>query len=165
MNLHQAIEFIEESDKFKKFIKEHNHYTLAHAFCTVEKAGQSPWQIGYYSKKTTKIATFTADEEVIQGIEDEAFIKQGHVPPLAIDDVTTSYDEAMKKADNIHQEKHKAENITKKIVILQTLEGKPTWNITSITHAFNMINVRVDATDGTLLHSETQSILNLGQRV
>lgn len=163
MNIHQAIEFVEESEKFAEYKKEYPEAYLVHCFCTYDKE-QSPWQVGYYSKETEKITSFTAGDEVIMLPEDEAFIKEGHVPELHEKDVKTSLDEALEKAEALRLENHSAENVTKRIIILQRIEGKPVWNVTLVTHALNMLNVRVNAMNGEQVSFTADSILNLGQR-
>lgn len=163
MNIHQAVEFVEESEKFKDFKKENAEAYLAHGFCTFERE-QSPWQVGYYSPSTQKITSFTAGEEVIKHDEDEAFRKEGHVPPLALEKVTLGLEEALAKAEEVRKEGHSAEDVTKHIIIVQTIEGRPVWNITLVTHAFTLLNVRTDASTGERVSFTADSVLNLGTR-
>lgn len=163
MNVHQAIEFVEESKKFEEYKKEHAEAYLVHCFCTYDKE-QSPWQIGYYSKKSEKITSFTAGEEVIMMPEDEAFIKEGHVPRLQERDIKLSLDEALKKAEELRLQNHSAENVTKRIIILQSIDGKAVWNVTIVTHALNLLNVRTNATTGEQISFTIDSVLNLGRR-
>lgn len=165
MEFRQALEQVQESEEFKQFKQRSSDSYLVHGFCTIEKDEQSPWQVGFYSKKTEKIASFTATPQVGPPQEDEPFIKEGHVPALEEGKVKATLTTARKVAQKVYADKHKAENVVKEIAILQTLEGKPTWNLTLITHAFNMINVRVDAQSGVLSSTETHSVLDLGKRI
>lgn len=167
MNVFQAIEHVEESKKFKNFSseKKSDKYYLAHAFASGDAKGISPWQISYYSKKTKKIVPFTADEEIIQGPEDEAFRSEGHVVPLNMEPVKTSLDDALKKAYEFKDVNNKAENITKSIIILQQDGDYPVWRITLVTHAFSLLTVVVNAVNGEVASTHADSVLNLGQRV
>ena len=164
MNVHQAIEYVEESEKYQQFTKAHPEYYLAHCFCTIDKQGQSPWQIGYYSQKTEKIVSFTADEGVIQHDEDEAFRKEGHVPQLDDKQVSISVEEAITHTDKYKEEHHRAEDITKYIVILQMMQDAPVWNITAVTNVFSLINMRIHADTAEILETNVDSVLNLGKR-
>lgn len=163
MNIHQAQEFVEESEQFKAFKKDNPDSYLVHGFCTKDKE-QSPWQIGYYSKTTKKITSFLADETVTTLPEDEAFRKEGHVPAINSSTCTTSLDDALSIAEKIKEEEHRAEDITKRIIILQQLDDVLTWNITLITNVFTMLNVRVNAVTGEQISVTKDSILNLGKR-
>jgi len=165
MNVHQAIELIESSPKFKSFFFDNKDYYLVHCFVMFENEKRGEWQAGYYSRKTDKVVVFTAGEEVTKSPEEEVFKKGGVVEPLDASLVKVSLDEALSKAEGVREEKHSAEKVTKRIVILQTIDGEPTWNITLVTHAFSLINVRVHAGSGEVLHTSSSSVLNLGRRV
>ena len=51
---------------------------------------------------------------------------------------------------NLIDEKYNGEESTKKIIILQQFEA-PTWNITYVTSAMNVLNVKIDATNGKII--------------
>lgn len=164
MRFHEALEHVQDSDVYKQFMKDSEGYYLAHGFCTVEKSGRAPWQVGYYSQDTSRIVTFTADDTVSKHDEDEAFRESGHVPPLEADEVEVSLDDALATAEKVRQDKYPKELVNKTIVILQTLEDVPTWNLTLVTQAFSLINVRIDASSGEVRSQTIDSILNLGER-
>ncbi len=166
MNVFQAVEHVEESKKFKDFSaqKRADAYYLAHAFCTSDAKGQSPWQISFYSKKTKKIVPFTADEEIIQGPEDEAFRQEGHVMELDMNQVKTSLESALKEAHAFKELNNRAENITKSIIILQQDGDFPVWRITLVTHAFSLLTIVVNAANGVVASTHADSVMNLGQR-
>ena len=163
MNVHQAIEFVEENKKHQDYKKKHPDAYLVHCFCTYDKE-QSPWQVGYYSKESRKITSFTAVEEIIMLPEDEAFREEGHVPKLREQDIKLTVEEALAQAEAVREEQHRAEVVTKRIIILQSIDGKALWNVTLVTHAFTLLNVRVDARTGERVSVTADSVLNLGQR-
>ena len=164
MRFHEAVEHVQASKAYKDFMGGRDDYYLAHGFCTIEKSGPTPWQVGYYSRETSKVVAFTADKEVSVQDEEDAFRKSGHVSPLKADEVEVSLDDALKTAEKTRQEKYPRELVTKKIVILQTLEGAPTWNITLVTQAFSLINIRIHASSGEVRSVNADSVLNLGKR-
>ncbi len=82
---------------------------------------------------------------------------------LDIDKVRLSLRDAVKVAEELKNEEHGGETVTKKIVILQTLDGKELYNLTLVTTNFNIINVKVDANSGDVISSSKDSIMDLGQ--
>jgi hypothetical protein len=164
MNFHQAIEYIESSANFKSFFINNKEFELSHGFLTAEGNTLTPWEIGYYSKEKDKIIVFVAKDEIERRPEEEAFKKEGVVPTLDIKDVKILMDQARQIAENLRAKEHSAELVSKELVIIQTIDKIPTWNITLITKAFNMLNVRINATNGDVITSQLTSIMNLGTR-
>jgi hypothetical protein len=56
------------------------------------------------------------------------------------------------------------EIVTKIIVLLQNIDGRPTWNLTLVTMAFSLLNVRIDAATGSVTGATKDSLFNLGSR-
>ncbi len=165
MNVFQAIEYVEDSEEFKKFKGKNPDYYLVHAFCAINKPeDKKEWLIGYYDKNKDRIVSFTAGEEIKKSEEEEAFKKEGIVEELELKKVKISLEEAIKKAMKAHEKEHKAETITKTIIILQSINKKTIWNITLVTQAFTIINVKVNAETGEET-IEKSSVLNLGKRI
>jgi len=164
MNFHQAIEFVEDSKVFKSFFFDNKDFHLVHGFLMIENGKRTPWQVGYYSKKADRIVVFTAEDEVSKSPEEEAFKKDGLVPALDASNVKTSNEDVLSTAEKVRAEKHPHELVTKTIVILQSLDGVPTWNITLVTQAFSLVNIRIDASSGDLITQSASSIMNLGKR-
>ncbi|MBN1274664.1 hypothetical protein JXA12_00020 [Candidatus Woesearchaeota archaeon] len=163
MDAHEAVEFVEGSERFRGFLGEDGSYYLVHCFCTVE-GERSPWQVGYYSRRTRKIVVFTAGKEVVQAPADEAFRESGHVPPLDVGGVSVRLDDALGVAGEVRRERYPHEAVGKTIVLLQVIGGRPLWNLTFITQSFNMLNIRVDAASGEVVADSLHSLMSLGRQ-
>jgi len=162
MQLKLVIKKLEASSMFKKFKEKHPDFYLVHAFMMVEK-GLSEWQIGYYSKKKDKIVVFDVGKEIQQNPESDVFKKGGSVKKVELDKVKMSFDDALELADKHIKKKYSAESVTKKIFILQKVDNLM-WNVTFVTQAFNLINLKIDAATGKMFHDERTSILKLGKQ-
>ncbi|MBU0472211.1 MAG: hypothetical protein KKF89_01065 [Nanoarchaeota archaeon] len=160
MLLKKAIEKIESSKAFKDFKEENPEFYLAHAFTIIDKI-QQEWQVGYYGKKRDKVVVFITGETITKSPEEEIFKKPGHhVKELDLKKVKLTLETAINKAEELVKKKYSAEIVNKIICILQNLETE-LYNLTLITQAFNIINIRIDAKNGEVLRESRQSILGL----
>ena len=84
------------------------------------------------------------------------------VHELELKKVKISMEEALNMVENIRLEKYGKEIPAKKIIILQQLK-KPTWNITFLTSALNVLNVKVDASSGMAIEDSLVAALSFNQ--
>jgi hypothetical protein len=164
MNLNQILKKVEQSKVFRKFIKEHPDYFLAHCF-TMASEGEKKfkWELGYYSEKTDKLIVFETEPKVNMRPEEEAFKKEGTIKKLEVSQVKAGITKALKTCDEVMKSKYPKESITKKIIILQNLE-KQLYNITLVSMSFDIINIKIDAKTGEVLYDNIQNIMSLGRR-
>lgn len=152
---------IEESPVFKEFKSAHPEAYLVHHF-TMRKAGGLDEQVGYFDPETKQITTFSKEPVQLLG-SDKSFSENEEIKPLNMKEVTVTFEDALKAAQEIMNEHYSAQNVTQEICILQHLDTQM-WNMTLITNAFNMINIRIDAANGEVLSHEQRSIMDLGQQ-
>ncbi len=162
MQLQKTLDKLECSDVFKKFHQEHKSYYLTHFFCMYSKGVQSAWQIGYYSRKTDKIAVFEVDGEITMHQEEEVFKEKKFVKELKVEKVM-ELENALEIVENYRKENYPQELENQKICILQNIEEGIVWNITLISLNFNMLNLKLRASDGQILKHSFESILRLGK--
>ena len=162
MDIQEVLEKVKESKVFKEFHEEHKGYYLTHFFSMIAKGEQSPWQVGFYSKKSDKIVVFELDKEVIKHEEEDVFKKQKTVKELKLKDIMP-FEEAIEKAEAYRKANHSAEIEQQKICILQNIGLGTVWNITIISMQFNMLNLKMRASDGHILKHSFDSILRLGK--
>jgi len=79
--------------------------------------------------------------------------------PLNLDQIKMNLEEATKIIDKIKQEKIEIEDINKKIIILQTIKV-PLWNISYITSAFNILNVKINAITKEIIEQNLTPVFN-----
>jgi len=59
---------------------------------------------------------------------------------------------------NILKKNYKSQKYSKIIAILQSL-GQPLWNITMLTEAFEIINIKISSIDGKIISRKKESLL------
>lgn len=150
---------IEAAQIFQNWKKEHHVY-LVHFFCMDEKI-----QVGYYDEKADSIVTFVKEKEVTHSEDKEIFRQEKKIAPLDMGLVKVTLHEAIQKIEAIQKQKYPGDMVSKKIIVLQTLNNVPTYNITLITMTFKMINVRVDAGTGDVLEEKMQPIMDFVQTI
>jgi len=150
------------SDEYKDFEKNEEGFYLVHASMIREYSKKGSWEFGFYNESRDRIVTF-GTEPIARQPEQEAFKKEGIISPLDLEKVKIGYEMAMTICEKLRMEKYSSESINKVIAILQKLH-KQVWNITLVTTAFNLINVKIDAATADIISSNISSILNLGVR-
>ena len=161
MDFKHIIHKIEDSDKFKEFIKHSPHYYLVHIF-SLKDDNPSVWQIGYYSKETDKIVVFEYANNAISIHEpQEALKEENHIQKLDMAHLEVSMDDAIQISDNILKEYYSKEIIGKQIFLLQNLpEFGQVWNLTIVTLSFNVINIKIDAHSGKVIKHHKENLMN-----
>lgn len=111
------------------------------------------WRIDFYSPKEHKMITFFKQNGKLQNQKDEIFQKeQKPLEELNLNRVKVHYLEALEKVS--------VEGGDKSIIILQMIEGIPTWNITILTPEFKVYNLKVNAENGEIISEEEENIMN-----
>jgi len=155
---------IEESKEFKDFLHEHPHYYLVHVFTTVdsETVENNLWQIGYYSKDTDKIVVFEGNDGLVFiHPPAEALKKDEYIQKLDLEKLKVSRDEAIKTCNSAIKEHYPKELFSKAICLLQNLpEHGQIWNITIVTLALSVINVKIDAITSKVLKHTKENLMN-----
>ncbi|MFW6014406.1 MAG: hypothetical protein ACOCQG_04495 [Candidatus Nanoarchaeia archaeon] len=158
MQIKNYIEKVENSVAYNEWMKSNTDYYLVHVFLMSEK----PVQVGYYSKEHDKIVTFNIGAgEVSRNEPEESFKEGGEIENLDISNVMIDIEDARTECEKLRKEKYSQEVVDKEMIILQTLDGEPTYNITLITKAFNFINIKMKAQDKTIKEEKKSSILDL----
>ncbi|MGV8150552.1 MAG: hypothetical protein ACP5NV_02380 [Candidatus Woesearchaeota archaeon] len=158
MNINKIIEFVESSPDFKKL---GGDYKLVHFFRMMDSQNSEDCQIGYYSKKSDKIVVFEYDTGVVKALPpEEAFKEKGDIAPLELKKLMISLDDALNKAQEVVKNNYPAHLLSKAIVLLQKLpEYGQLWNITVITHTFQVINIKINAETGDVIKHSMESLL------
>ena len=156
------IEEIEKSEVFAQYKQAHPKAYLAHVF-SMRKAGNRDEQVGYYNPASGKVTTFTNNPVRIEN-EDEPASKEDHVKELDYTKVSVNVEQALAAANELVSKEYSSQVVTQEICVLQHLDAQ-LWNMTLVTSAFNMINVRVDASSGEVIKHEQHSLLSLGKQV
>ena len=159
MYARQAYSAVLKSREYQEFKKKYPHAFLAHAFTTLADNLKTPWQIGFYDEGTDRVILFeTAGEKIIEYPPQEVYKEPGHkVQPLYFDEVTVTADQAVGIVNTRMQESYKGEVAGKHIIILQSLEDHGSiWNITVLSLTFHVINFKIDAKSGAIVHERRE---------
>jgi hypothetical protein len=145
----EIIKKIESSVLYKDWKKQHPQSYLVHIFCMNDAV-----TVGYYEKKSDTITSFT---ESAKTVSDEIFREHTAIPELRREEVSLSLDEAKKVAEEIL--KKNKETATKQIIVLQTINNMPVYNMTCITASFKMLHVQINAKNSEILKEDMQSLM------
>lgn len=158
MDINKVIADIESSEEFKNIAPEHY---LVHIFRMMDADKSEDCQVGYYSKKSDKIIVFEYTNNTVKALPpEEAFKEKNFIAPLDLKKIKCSMDEALKVAQDVVKTNYPAHLISKAIVLLQKLpEFGQIWNITVITHTFQVINIKINAENSEVIKHNMESLL------
>ncbi len=124
-------------------------------------------QIGYYEPEEDAITTFMicGTNTIHKNLSSDVFKEEKSVAKLFFDYVQLSFEDAMEKAVKLQKKKFQTDKPTKEIVLLQTINDKPVYNITFVTETFFLLNIRLDAHDGTLLEYNKKPLMDLANTI
>lgn len=163
MEATEAIEKLESYPAFKEFKKINKDSYLTHAFAMIEDASSKvpidTWQIGFYDDKKDRITIFDVGKKITQSPESEVFKKEKTIKELDISNLTINLNKVFEIVDKLLNEKYPTEFVSKKIIILQNVEDQNVWNITYVTMKFNVFNVRINISNGKVVHSSFENLL------
>ena len=154
MNFREDLKLIENSEVFKKWNK-NNAYLVSCFFL------DNKWQFDFYSKKTKKMSSFNIENNNIKIIEEDSKVfqkEQKDLEELDLNKIKTELEEAIKIADKIKNDLAPLETISKRIIILQKI-NTPLWNISYITSAFNLLNIKINAANSKIIEQNFDSII------
>ena len=165
MEVKDAVLTLEKSEVFKKFKKDYPNAYLANLFSMMEPNNPKPeWHIGYYDKEKEKIVTFILSDEIIQNPESEVFRDGGHVTPVDLSKIKISLIDALQNAISHQKQKYPVDTPTKKIIVVQHIDGHYLYNMTFVTQTFKTLNIKVSTQDGRIVSSKLYSIFDFDKK-
>lgn len=163
MKLRDALKKLEENDEFKDWNKKNLDNFFSYAFTLLEDKNSHPWQLGYYHKSTDKVVTFTINDDSIEMQKEEEVFKKPDMKVKKVDikKVKVPFKDILKITEEFRKKEYSKELVNKTMIILQNLEGYGIiWNITYVTHAFNTLNIKVNAESGKIIKHSLDSIMS-----
>lgn len=124
----------------------------------IENIENTPWQIDFYNKDTDTMISYTVEGE-IKASEDSKVFKEenSQIEELNLEDIKVDFDNLKQELNKIL--KNRKEEPVKISIILQKIKV-PIWNLIYITKKFNLLNIKIDATSGTVLEEKIVSLLS-----
>jgi len=162
MDFQQVVKDLEASEKFKRWKEEHAASFLAHVFMMFDEPNKNSFQIGYYNKDKDRITSFIVEDGKVEELPASEVLKDsGHeLEMLEIRKVQVSGEEALEIAGELHAEEYSTHPVMKKFFILQTLEGRPVFNLTFFTQDLKTINFKIDAESGEMLKHSLKELIH-----
>ena len=163
MDIKQAFEHLEGNKIFRNWRKSNKSDYFSYAFKILMENRDDDWQIGFYNKKKDKITTFILENSGVSIRKDEEVFKKDEtkVMEVELNNVKLNFYETMEKANSFKKEKYPKEASIKIIAILQNTEKFGTvWNITFITESFNILNIKIAASNGKILEEKLEPIIS-----
>ena len=167
----KPVAHVEGHPIFKEFREAHPRSYLVHLFQLVETTpkqgseGEPGWEVGYYNPDDDQVTVFEvqSDASVTAKPSERAYKEEKtSIPPLKLEKVNVSYDQALKKIQSLQCESYPQEKPMKIMVLLQSLDDLGTlWNMTYITQRFKTLNVKINAENGDVVDQKLFSIFEI----
>jgi len=152
MNFQEVLKKVQKSKKFADFKKDNPGCFLCAAFFILDfESGRETKQIDFFMPKNNKIATFILNDTIKLRIEDAIEKKFDEVDSK----IKVELPEAIEKA-----KKECKSKINKIIAILQVLEGRQVWNLTSMLEGFSMLLLHIDSQSGEITKKEKRGLFD-----
>jgi hypothetical protein len=160
MQIKDVVDKLINTKEFKEWKDSHNKSYLAHLFNLNDDLNKNIWQIGFYNPNDT-ITTFILEGNDIKIVDDEKVFKKTKkkVHKLDVDKVNIDFDRALKIADEFQKNNYKGNDPSKVILILQNVADNIIYNITYITIAINILNIKIDACSGEIISHELNPLM------
>lgn len=187
--LSELVEAVEGSSDFCEWRKSNKSAYLSSIFTMAGNAGelyshQNEWLLSYYDKDDDTFTTFSsAGSRKAAG--EQAFKKGRELPALEPGKVNVGILGSMRTAEDVRNRAYHGEEASRIIAILQPLGEeeifavasdrqtkkrnaakaiRPVWNITYITSAFNVLNIKIDAGTGEVLAHKLSGVMDFVQK-
>jgi hypothetical protein len=159
-NIKNFLKKVEESELYIDWKKEHTNSYLSSCFSMGNDIKELKWQVDFYEPNNKKITSFVLDETQNIKCKEEDIFKQPEdvVKELDLSAVKIDLDKAILRLDKWRKRKFPGEVPSQRIFVLQNL-STIMWNITFINTSFNVLNVKIDATNGKLIDNSLTSIM------
>lgn len=166
MDLKENLERLESFSEFKEWKSASGSYCLVHAFVMLDEINKDCWQIGFYSGKEGKMATFILEPDDIKMAETTEIFKEpgSKILELNPSDVKITVEKALQIADAVLKEKYPKNSIMKKFFIIQNLEKEgPVFNVTFVSQEMNTINIKISTSTGHVMKHQISSLMDFGR--
>lgn len=159
-----TIKKVEATPEYSSFHAKDPEAFLAHVFLMEDDPSSiGEFQVGYYNPSLKLMTTFMVRDGAITVMPDLEVFQRPGSEILPLDPAIVRFDEKqmMEKASAIQKEIYPGNVIIKHIFILQNLSIGQVFNISLITRAFKVINLKFDALTGVLMKHHMDSLLTV----
>ena len=161
MNALQVVKALETSQDFQSWKSSNANAYLTSLFSIFAEGQKKTWLISYYDSQTQKITTFSDKRDKAT---EEAFSKDKTILRLGLEEVKIDENTAVNAAKQACEKNYGKNSNEKIVLVLQKLDNEVLWNITFITAAFKIINVKISAVTGKALSHKMSVISDFMQK-
>lgn len=159
--LKEGLKELQKAEEFKNFKKKNPKAYLASCVTIVEGKNVGDWQVGYYIPKKHKITSFVLKEHIESKGEDDVFQKEKtSIKKLNLKKVKINLSKALEILEKLRKKKYSGEFPNKVIAVLQVIEDEPVWNLTLLTTTLKVLNVKLDAVNGSVISDKIENFLS-----
>jgi hypothetical protein len=166
MELKDNLERLGANSEYRQWKESNPGYFLAHAFVMMDEANKGIWQIGFYSDKEEKMATFIIGPDDIQMTETTEVFKQpgSKILELKPEDVKITVEKALSIANQVKEEKYPKNTVMKSFFIIQNLDPEgQVFNVTFVSQEMNTINIKISTENGHVMKHHISSLMDMAK--
>ncbi len=160
MNLKEKLDYLKGTNEFKEWVKNHPSDYLVSVFLMSDHPLEV--QFDFYDEKEDKITSFSLEGVKVTKVEGSDILKDNKDPLKKLELREWDLNKSLKFAESLL--KDKGEEVYKSIVALQNSENGPIWNITFITKAFKVMNIKLSCDDNKVLSSDLRTIFDFRKK-
>ncbi len=165
MEVREVVGKLEQTQEYRDWKRKNKESFLADAFLVIDTKSDPSWQLGYYTKGDERVTVFKVGEKIETGGPEELLKKEeDKIHEVKIEDVHIEMDEALRKSVEFLRVKYPKDTALKTIMILQNVKEVLLWNITHISAAYNAINIRIDAANGSIISHTSIPLFEFAQK-
>lgn len=161
-NLIKAVKALQKIKIFKEFKKKNPKAYLASCVTIIDGKNIGDWQLDYYQPEKHKMTTFILKDKVELKGEDDIFQKEKkEIKELHLKNMKISLEKVLEILEGLRKEKYGGDFPNKIIAVLQMLGNKAVWNLTLLTTTLKILNVKLNAGNGTVLEERIENVFSL----
>ena len=143
------------SDQFRLWKDKHKNAYLCSCFTIFDNEKNNIWQFDYYLPRINKITSFIVENKISIQENQRIFGRfKKKLNKINLEEIRFTSEQSL----NLINKKYKDKIFNKKIIILQKLDYLA-WNISLVTNDFNLINLKINASNGKIMEETSSSLL------
>ena len=158
VNIKALITKVEASEEYKNWRNSNPKPFLSSIF-TIPDSDPEECHLNYFDAEKEEINSFVVGED-IKLITHSEILSDGVPKELEPEKVSITFDKVLSIANDLMKKKYPNFKPARSMLVLQYIDGKQVWNISFFSALLHTLNIRIDASDGTVLLDKLLSIIH-----
>lgn len=158
MEIKELISRVESSLEYKNWRNSNPEPFLTSIF-TIPDSDPQEWSLNYFDANKEEINSFVVNGDITLTIHTE-ILSNGVPVQLEPEKVSVAYSKVLSIANDLMKKKYTAFKPARSMVVLQNIEGVQVWNISYFSALLHTLNIRINASDGTVILDKLLSIIH-----